>query len=386
MAVNAKEAAKRSKTRRVSTSVNATVGSNGTVDDKNASKKILHKNYHTKDIVGKHVEKSVQKVMTGDDDDFFRSVSHSAGIFQRDEIDLFHKRYRFGILNPYSTLGNCREYLFFTKVDLNIFPRDNDTGIPSKTLHPYLLAQPFWRYELLEGYTDVLKLLQYSLDSSDPFNHLLENQVQTNLDVPSMTGETVDTPTNAFGVNYAYRGSSEASDDGYDFSLEFKDTKDTVVYHYFRAYEDYQTIRSHGKIRPWYPYIKNKVLYDQCGVFKFLVDMDDGESIIYYGGYIGVFPKTLPRDVFSNTNFDNGLSYSVDFHAAFYDDKPWVLHHFNNISRSYYNSQPYQIEVYNDVMGRIDNRPAKAAYVISKYDSRYKRDVYKLKWRGSDKY
>lgn len=330
--------------------------------------------------------KTISNAMTSNKRDPFRSIRHSNGIFYQNEIDLFNKRYRFGIVNPYETLGNCREYLFITKPDLNIFPRDDVSGTPSNKLHPYLQTQSFW-LDMEENYYDVLKLLQLSLNSSDIFNHLLENTVQSNLDVPSISAEMIDTPNNAYGVGYTYRGSSEASDDSYDFSLEFKDTKDLPVYRFFKAYEDYETIKHHGQLQPYLAYIRRKVLYDQYAIYKFLIDMDDAETIIYYGKYYGVKSKSLPRDVFSNGTFDNGLSYSIDFSAAFFDDlKPKILAEFNNRSRKFYEKQKYQIRPYNITLDRIDNRPAKAAYVISEHSKKFGHKVYKLKWRGSDEY
>ena len=151
--------------------------------------------------------------MTGDGMDFFKGVSHANGLFQRNEIDLFHKRYRFGLLNPWENLSNVREYLFFTKPDLNIFPRSNEDsiGTPSMNMHEYLQTQPYWA-ELERSYHDVIECLQSSLNSSDPFNHLLGNMVESNLDIPSISAEMIDTPSNMYGVGYQYRGSSEASD------------------------------------------------------------------------------------------------------------------------------------------------------------------------------
>ena len=326
--------------------------------------------------------------MTGDSMDFFKGVSHANGLFQRNEIDLFHKRYRFGLLNPWENLSNVREYLFFTKPDLNIFPRSNEDsiGTPSMNMHEYLQTQPYWA-ELERSYHDVIECLQSSLNSSDPFNHLLGNMVESNLDIPSISAEMIDTPSNMYGVGYQYRGSSEASDDSFDFSLEFKDTYNLPVYHFFKAYEDYETIKHHGQLRPWHFYIRNKILYDQYSIYKFMVDMDDDNTIVYYGKFYGVKSKSLPRDVFSNTDFSNGLSYSVDFNAAFFDDmKPNIIREFNNLSYDYFMSQPFAIEDFNTRLARSDNRPARAAYVNSEYSMIHHRRVFKLRWRGDDQY
>ena len=111
------------------------------------------------------------------------------------------------------------------------------------------------------------------------------------------------------------------------------------------------------------------------------------ETIIYYGKMYGVVPKSLPRDVFSNPTFDNGLSYSIDFKAAFYEDmKPDILADFNTISKDLYNKQPYQITPYNSQLDHADMRPGVAAFVY-RVESPISPTgyVYKLKWRGSDK-
>lgn len=320
------------------------------------------------------------------DSDAYTSLLHSNQIFSRNEIDLFNKTYRFGLLNPYGAISNAREFLFFTKPDLNIYARDDETGIlqGGPILNPSLQNYAYWR-DLAKSKGRIIKSLQLSADPKDNFNHLLQNQVISNLEIPGLTAESIDTPTNMYGVGFSYRGSSEASDDNPEFSLEFKDTKWLDVYYYFKSYEEYQTLKHHGTIRPWKKYIENKILHDQISIYKFLVG-EDMESIIYYGKYYGVIPMTLPRDVFSSGTFDQGISYSINFKAAFFEDmKPEIIGDFNALSESYYNSLPYQIDVYNDVFNRVDNRPAKAAYIV-KEESKYSPNKYvlKLKWRGSD--
>lgn len=316
----------------------------------------------------------------------YDSTMHSHGIFKRHEIDLYHNRYRFGILNPYESIGMAREYLFFTKPDLNIYPRSSG-NIVSNKLSDYLYTQSYWR-ELAKKYPEVIECLQssYSINKRyDPFNHLLENTVQSNLDVPTLNSEMVETPTNTYGVGYSYHGSSESSDDNFDFSLEFKDTRYLPVYHFFRAYEEYETFKHHGLIRPYDQYIIDKILYDQYSIYKFLVD-EDGETIIYYAKLYGVKSKSLPRDTFNDTVFDNGISYTIDFNAAFFEDmKPHILEDFNAISAPFCNTLKYRVDIYNQNLDMSDNRPAKGAYV-EKVSSNLAPGgyTYKLRWRGDE--
>lgn len=320
--------------------------------------------------------KDYQKALGTEDTNLFKSIYHSANIFTDKETDLFHNRYRYGVLNAYQTLTNSREFLFFTKPDLNIIPSQSSQDIKvniagthldnTKDLNGVLRNYPFW-LELCNRYPGVIECLQGSLSlngNNDPFNHLLANMVQSNIDVPGISAEMIETPTNTYGVGYTYRGSSEASDDGFDFSLEFKDTKYLPVYNFFKAYEEYETLKHHGIIAPHIQYIYDKILHDQYSIYKFVVG-DDGETIIYYAKYYGVKSKSLPRDVFNANQYDNGLSYSIDFNAAFVEDmNPLILSDFNDLSYEFWKSKKNYIDVYDWRYDKVDNRAANSAIVV----------------------
>ena len=323
--------------------------------------------------------------------DLYKSIFHSANLFSKNEIKtrLYSQTFRYGLANPYNAISTGREYLFFTKPDLNIFYTDNAGNSTGNNLQAFLETVPFW-IDMKNSRVETIKALQYSRDKSDPFNHLLQNCVISNLDIPTLQAETIETPQNMYGVGYSYRGSSEASDDGPEFSLEFKDSKYLDIYMFFKTYEEYETLKHHGVIKPSDYYITRKILHDQFSIYKFIVS-DDMETIVYYGKMYGVIPKSLPRDVFSSPTFENGLSYSIDFKAAFYEDmKPDILADFNKLSASLYNSQLYQINPYNQILNRADTRCAKAAAIVKDTTSATALAsptgyVYKLKWRGSDK-
>ena len=323
----------------------------------------------------------------------YSGIFHSSNIYSKSEIQssIYTKTFRFGINNPYSTISYGREYLFFTKPDLNIIAQTNHGGetVEGNKLYASLQDIPFW-VDIKKTRKNTIEALEYSYKRNvnkirDPFNHLLQNTCVSNLDVPALSAEVVDTATNMYGVGYSYRGSSEASDDNPEFSLEFRDTRNLDVYYYFKAYEEYETLKHHGIVSPSKYYIKNKILHDAFAIYKFLVD-EDMETIVYYGKMYGVTPKSLPRDVFSSTNFDNGISYSIDFKAAFYEDmKPDILADFNKLSINLYKAQKYQITPYNSVLDHADTRPAKAAYVVKESSNISPTGyVYKLKWKGSD--
>ena len=95
----------------------------------------------------------------------------------------------------------------------------------------------------------------------------------------------------------------------------------------------------------------------------------------------------VPRDVFGDTNFDNGLSYSINFKAAFYEDMiPDILSDFNSLTRKSYNNATYQLSVHNNLIDAPDMRPATAVCVEQmKSKTSPTGYVYKLKWKGEDR-
>jgi len=375
---------------------------NNTMDDNGVSAKLLNDSFTTDGIYGL---------------DYFKGIRHSKNLFNSDEIDLYNKTYRFGLFNPNTALSGVREVLFFTKPDLSILSRNDTTGeVYSSRLTDGLAERTFWQ-EMFAKRMPAIKSLQGSIGGwKDPFNHLLQNTVSSNLEIPGLSSDGIETTKNAYGVNITYRASSESSNDSFDFSLEFKDTKWLDVYYFFRMYEEYETLKHHGLVSPWRRYITSKVLHDQFAIYKFLLD-DDNETILYFAKFWGVYPKSLPRDTFGNTNFETGITYSIDFKGQFFDDAdPIILREFNDLAYPLWHSESIMVntatttgnkntnttadknvvgtrsisvlknlDVYNDMLGRIDGRPATVACVVQEPAKRSPTGyVYKLKWKGSD--
>ena len=338
----------------------------------------------------------------------YKQIFHSNGIYLNgDDIKLYNRIYRYGFKDPFGAVTTAREFLFFTKPDLHILQRDepynpnnpnskknsssndNWTGkVNMNKLNYGLENVPFWVDLMAKRRDTTIKMLQSSITDKTgcPYNTLLMNQVKSQLDVPSLEAEAVELPTNAFGISYSYRLSAEASDDNPTFSLEFKDNKWLDTYYFFKAYEEYEKLKRHGAVRPYIDHIINKTLHDAFSIYKIIVG-EDMETILYWGKYYGVMPMSLPREVFADTNFDGGLSYSVNFKAAFYEDMiPDIIADFNNLGKKWYDKQKYQISIHNTNIDAPDMRAATAAYIVQMTSKTSPTGyVYKLKWKGADK-
>ena len=282
-------------------------------------------------------------------------LMNSVGLYSKHDIEYskFNKYSRFGrVLNPYGRVNPGREYLFFIKPDLHIsIPYgssssdflyrmsgtsfvDDETRNPlaGLTLNPQLFNHPYFK-ELIRFHPDVVKELQYSAGSkTDPFSKLLSFSVISPLGLGESESETMDTPATLYGTHYDYLLDSESSDENYKFTLEFEDTKDLDTYHFFKAFSEYQIARKSGLVTPpSLKYYQYKMLHNTMGIYKFIV-AEDMETILYWAYLWGVYPTSCPRESFEDPAFTNGLTFSVNFNAAFIEDmNPLILYQFNKL-------------------------------------------------------
>lgn len=300
-----------------------------------------------------------------------KRISNANGIYTPNQLDLTSYMHRFGYMNPYTLVTTPKEYVFFTKPDLHLF--DSSMG-----LNKEIANDPFFIECLSKNY-DSLRSLQksYSDTPPGPFINLIYNHIKSNLDVPAITSEDSESAANIYGTSITYMRSSEKSDEKHDFSLEFDDNDNLELYMLFKIWDEYERRKDLGLISPPNSsYIENKILHDQVSAYKFIVG-DDAESIIYYAKFTGVFPKSVPREVFSGMAKDADLAYSVNFHCEFVSDmNPLILVEFNNLVNSYKNSFKKDIDVYDKELDCINGQFVHVPYVYINNSGRHL-----LRWR-----
>ena len=183
---------------------------------------------------------------------------------------------------------------------------------------------------LLQSHPDVVRQLQYSLDPTNPFACILSGTASGFLSLSSSSAKTLDNSRTIFGNTYNYLQDSESSDNAQSFDIEFVDTKHLDVFNFFKAYNEYHIARKSGLITPpTMDYYRYRRLHNTMGVYKFVVD-EDMSTILYWAYFWGVIPTSYPRDAFSDPTFNDGLTFSINFEAAFIDDlNPSILGNFN---------------------------------------------------------
>ena len=237
----------------------------------------------------------------------------------------YEKFARYERLDPNNWMGFTKEFIFFTTPDLQLFN--------GPTLNPSI-ANNSLIVEASKRYNDVLQSLSYSA-CGRPFVNLLSNYKRSNVDLPDITtASDYETSKNILGSSIFYRGTSYESDENHEFSVEFEDTKYLEVYMWFRLFDEYERMKHYGLVdfvddR----YLNGKIIHDQMAMYKFIVG-EDGESIIHYSKFIGVYPKNVPRSTFSDLPADGNVKFTINFKAAYVEDMdPNIILDFNEIAK-----------------------------------------------------
>ena len=336
-----------------------------------------------------------------DSDSDLRKFMRSQGIYEPRDMKYNTAFYRIPRLDPYYMVEGGREYLFFTKPDLNIITtrKDsqnggaagelttnvfNDTNIYGLQVRGGIqggTSGSSYFVDLMDnGYKNTIADLNYSASTelgfdACPFIRILSNRKSSNMEIPDIVVNELETAQNMYGTRIFYPMSSMKSDEDIDFSIEFEDTQFLEVYQLFKAYDMYRQLKWLGLVTPRPEYIENKILCDHMSIYKFIVDVD-GETILYYAKATGVYPKTISRSSFSEFQEKGQLKITVGFKLSgwFEDMEPTILADFNALvsnwifpgdnNGSRIMTGAKEIPVWNDALGAVDGENIDYFYIL----------------------
>lgn len=294
-------------------------------------------------------------------EEFINKAYASIGMHRnpRDNKKMSHfSPYGYFDINDISTY--YREYLFFTKPHLNM----NGLGSYSPQYYNFITNfHPNIATDLCSGGTGFIPILT-------------NTTVPTNgTDVPDSVSMEIETMTNIYGANVSYKGHSLESKYDAEFTVEFADTRFLDVYMMFHFWDMYSSLKTLGYMETLQAYQPPfRRLDDQISVFKIVVGADLSQ-IVYFGKWTGVFPKNVPKSVFSTVESGN-IRIPVQFKAFDYDDMdPVILDEFNMVAGG---GNGHITNNYEGA-GAPKERWSSAPYITQGI---YRgRPIYKLKWR-----
>lgn len=244
-----------------------------------------------------------------------------------DLIQKYVTRYnKFKLMNANDVLMHSYAHVFFVRPDCNILKDDAielADRVDGYSEFYYALKQaPFLLRELTQA--------------NAKYNHELALYLSNKARSFEVSDEYINSATygeSLTGFKIPYGKSNVESQGAGKFSISYHDDRDLHIYHLHRLWTNYISYVYRGKLNPKDNYIINKVLdYPTC--VYYILTAEDGETIIFWSKYWGVFPLEAPSSGFSY-NIDNAGGVSnpelkVEYQFAWKEDfNPLSLIEFN---------------------------------------------------------
>ncbi len=217
----------------------------------------------------------------------------------RKNFDYNRKYYnRFKKAMPDDILTRGFMHIFFTKPDLNLL---NSSGT---ALRGQISKNSFFKYKWMQKQDLVKELVLYSGGDSY-FMMTLSNKAS------SFTLNDTNIKYSDYGKNYQNysimlgKGIFESLIGG-TFDIKYTDTRDLDILALHHMWIQYISNVYHGVWDPKITYIWKKII-DYASSVDIIVTAEDGETILYWSKYYGVFPINVP---FSALSWDSGAVIS----------------------------------------------------------------------------
>lgn len=317
-----------------------------------------------------------------DSTSLLRRTMRANGVYEKSDMKYNTEFYRFPRNDPFNYVEGTREYDFFIKPDLNIL----NNGSLSQSIQDARV--PYFIELARNGYKDTtLKDLCYSNGGGCPFVRILSNRRTSNIDVPDISVEELETAQNAYGSRILYPKSSMKSEEDIDFSVEFEDTRHLEIYNFFKAYDYYRQLKWLGIVHPREEDTVNKILHDHMGLYKFVVD-EDGETILFWCKWTGIYPKIISRSAFSDIQEKGPLKITIGFKlSGFFEDMhPNIISDFNSLVAHWTNLSSlgsHEYDLWDDEIQQISGETVDYPYISIEYpttENGLKYAEYRLKW------
>lgn len=198
---------------------------------------------------------------------------------------------RFKLPNPDYTLSRGFMHVFFTKPDLNLIGSDGKANSQLKD-------DPTIKYYYQHNKDLIYSLVKKNKQKhQDDFNYFLSNRAE------SFTPKDKSITTDKYGTSYtgyAIQFGRHAHDSlGADqFDIQYTDDYDLSVLHMHEIWTKYIENVYRGRWSPRIEYIYKKILDYACSCYVILT-AEDGETILYWEKYYGVFPINVPYSALS---------------------------------------------------------------------------------------
>lgn len=290
---------------------------------------------------------------------------------------------------PGTTLSKAFPRVFFTRPDIHLRStrRDSDNNI----INPGAIdIRDPWFMQMDKNDPIILDLLTKNYTRKHDFNPFLSNATRS-FDLSDEKLETMEHGETFTGWKVKYGRHTIGSQTSGSFNITYNETNRLEVYKMHKAWIDYISKVYRGEFQPNEKNMRDMILDYACSVYYFLC-AEDGETVIFWSKYTGVFPTTIPSGQFdwSENEIVKNPKCTIEYEYAWKENmNPVILTDFNK--NSYMNtaedinaSAPYKSIYTRDHLGNIEKnhytfggKPFIAIERASRHSSEY---VIKLRF------
>lgn len=270
-----------------------------------------------------------------------------------DYYDLFKKFNRLKTPVVDYPMTKSIPYVFFTRPGIRLYD-DNGVLLPA---HEGTYFQ--W---MNKNHNLAAKSLTNHFSSSHKFNPFLSNAVES-FELSDEIIKTVEHGETYTGWRNVYARNTNESNTASQVNISYTEDKKMTIYNMHKLWLDYMSQMQRGYLIPANAYLHKKIIDYACSIY-YILCAQDGESILYWAKYTGVFPLNTPSSAFSWTK---GTSPSVpkitvNYSYAIKEEmNPIILTEFNYLSRND-PANEYR-PIYDDVLNMVTNGMTGMPYV-----------------------
>ena len=263
---------------------------------------------------------------------------------------------RFKVANPNMVLRKGFAHVFFVRPDCNLFNESGKKPISSVNNNP--LFNYAWKHT-----PSLLKELTMNNGMEHDFLFSLSNAAISF----SPNDEYIN--TDVYGKTYtgykiAYGKNNTDSKTAGTFNVSFKDDRNLHIYQLQRLWVEYINAVFRGQLAPKTEYIFDKIL-DYATACYYIVTAEDGETIIFWSKYYGVFPTNIPSSQYAwaEGNVISNPTLEITFQYSFKEDfNPYSLVEFNTNARIPSSGVKY-LPVYDKNLGHVGRTYVGAPFI-----------------------
>lgn len=269
---------------------------------------------------------------------------------------------RFKLANPNLPLQRGFPHVFFVKPSCDILTAQS--GDSFGELKSEFANNELFTYAYNHEPRILAELTQDNYNNPTQFMMSLSNFVKSF----SPSDEYINTDTYGktwTGYKVAYGKSGIESKTAGNISITFEDDRMLHVYQTIRLWVEYINGVYRGKFSPLSSNIMYKIL-DYVGALYYIVTAEDGETIIFWSKYYGIFPSEIPASQYSwgEGNIITNPELTITFQYSWKEDyNPYDLIAFNTNAKIKKGSNPKYLPIYNKEIGHSTNKWGETPFI-----------------------